>query len=63
MREQFVKPYEEKNRLEETADKAVLNIGNDDWPFAIPLVKKDGLWHFDTKAGREEILATKDRTE
>ena len=55
--ERFVKLYDEKNRLEQTADKVVLSIGNEDWPSAIPIVKKDGLWRFDTKAGREEILA------
>ncbi|MGE5838309.1 MAG: DUF2950 domain-containing protein [Deltaproteobacteria bacterium] len=57
VREQFVKKYEEKNRLEQTGDKAVLSVGNDDWPSPIPIVKKDGLWRFDAKAGREEMLA------
>jgi len=57
IREQFVRRYGEKNRLEVTETKAVLNLGNDDWPFAIPIVKKDALWRFDAKAGREEILA------
>jgi len=56
-REKFVKWYDEKNRLEQTADKAVLSVGNEDWPSPIPVVKKDGLWRFDAKAGREEILA------
>ena len=40
----------------EGADKAVLVLGNQDWPFPIPLVRKDGTWRFDTVAGREEIL-------
>ena len=39
----------------EGADKAVLVLGNQDWPFPI-LVRKDGTWRFDTVAGREEIL-------
>jgi hypothetical protein len=56
-RERFVSLYEQKYRLEITGDKAVLNIGNEDWPFAIPIVKKEGLWYFDTKQGKEEILA------
>ena len=55
--EKFLSRYGEKHRLEVTEAKANLNIGNDDWPFAVPLAKKDGLWYFDTKAGREEILA------
>jgi hypothetical protein len=57
LREQFVKQYEEKNRLEQSSDKAVLSIGNDDWPCPIPVVKKDGLWRFDAEEGREEMLA------
>jgi hypothetical protein len=56
-RERFLKLYGEKNRLELAADTVVLSIGNEDWPFAIPMVKKDGLWRFDTEEGREEILA------
>jgi hypothetical protein len=37
--------------------KAVLSIGNDDWPCPIPVVKKGGLWRFDAEEGREEMLA------
>jgi len=55
--ERFLKLYDEKNRLEQTADKAVLSIGNEDWPFSIPMVKKDAVWRFDPEEGREEILA------
>ena len=57
LREQFVKQYEEKNRLEQSPDKAVLSIGNDDWPCPIPVVKRDGLWRFDAEEGKEEMLA------
>ncbi len=38
------------------SSRAILSVGNDDWPLPIPLVKKAGKWSFDTKAGREEIL-------
>jgi hypothetical protein len=55
--ERTIKRYEEKNWLEETDGNVVLYIGKEDWPFAIPIVKKDVLWHFDTEQGREEILA------
>ena len=37
--------------------RATLTVGNDDWPFAFPLVKADGRWRFDTAAGKEEMLA------
>jgi len=56
-RERFLKLYDEKNRLDQTNGKVVLSIGNEDWPFPIPMVQKDALWRFDTEAGREEILA------
>lgn len=36
--------------------RAILVVGNDDWPLAIPIVKRNGKWLFDTKAGRQEIL-------
>lgn len=38
------------------ARRAMLLIGNEDWPLPIPIVEKHGKWHFDTKAGREEVL-------
>lgn len=34
----------------------ILNVGNDNWPFPVPLIKVAGKWYFDTKAGREEVL-------
>jgi hypothetical protein len=33
-----------------------LVMGNESWPFPIPLVRKEGKWRFDTEAGREEML-------
>jgi len=35
---------------------ATLNIGAEDWPVPVPLVQQDGKWHFDTEAGRQEVL-------
>ena len=37
-------------------DRAVIVVGNDDWPMPIPIVKRNGVWLFDTKAGRQEML-------
>lgn len=37
-------------------DRFVLNLGDQNWPFPIPLVRKDGVWFFDTAAGKEEIV-------
>ena len=42
--------------VNEGDDKVTLAIGTNDWPMAIPLVKADGQWHFDTAAGKEEII-------
>ena len=36
--------------------RAFLLVGNEDWPFPVPLVKKEGQWFFDAKAGRQELL-------
>src|SRR5206468_3291865 len=37
-------------------NRAILLVGNDDFPLPIPIVKRKGKWFFDTKVGREEIL-------
>jgi len=37
-------------------NRAALLVGVEEWPLPIPLVKQNGKWLFDTKAGREEIL-------
>jgi hypothetical protein len=45
------------NHLVHVSDsKVVLEVGEDLWPFPVPLVKERGGWHFDTDAGREEII-------
>jgi hypothetical protein len=56
-RNRVVEAYDTKRQvMMEGTDKAVLIIGREDWPFPIPLVRKDGTWRFDTAAGRDEIL-------
>jgi hypothetical protein len=56
-RERFVKSYEAMNKLEKETDKKVaLVVGNHDWPFPVPIVKKGETWVFDTMAGKEELL-------
>ena len=37
-------------------NRAFLLVGNEDWPFPVPLVKKGAKWLFDSKAGRQELL-------
>ena len=36
--------------------RAILEIGDDNWPFAVPIVKTGATWAFDSKAGRQELL-------
>jgi Protein of unknown function (DUF2950) len=56
-RKRVLEAYEAKHQIVmEGADKAMLMIGTEEWPFPIPLVRKGGNWQFDTAAGREEIL-------
>ena len=56
-RERFLKLYDEKNAISGAeSGKAVLSIGNEDYPFPIPVVKKGGAWRFDSIAGKEELL-------
>jgi hypothetical protein len=37
-------------------ERTILVVGNDNWPLPIPIVKQNGRWLFDTKAGRQEML-------
>jgi hypothetical protein len=55
-RARFLKAYDEKNRLVQQGSDMVLVVGNEDWPFPIPVMKKGDSWVFDTARGREEIL-------
>ena len=55
--EQFVKAYQEKvDYVKEKEDRVSVILGNDNWPFGIPIIRKAEGWMFDTKAGREEFL-------
>ena len=36
--------------------RAVISVGDEDWPLPIPIVDKGGKWSFDTKSGRQEVL-------
>ncbi|MCM3900541.1 MAG: DUF2950 domain-containing protein [Pyrinomonadaceae bacterium] len=37
-------------------NRAILSIGNEEWPYPVPIVKRNGKWYFDSRAGRKEIL-------
>jgi hypothetical protein len=55
----FAAKAQEKNNV--TIDpknhaRAVLSIGNDDWPLPVPLIRKNGKWYFDSQEGHDEII-------
>ena len=59
-RAEFVRAAREKLKVVQdpgNPNRATLSVGEQDWPFPVPLVRKDGKWHFDSAAGRMEILA------
>jgi hypothetical protein len=37
-------------------NRAFLLVGNEDWPFPVPIVKLGSRWAFDADAGREELF-------
>jgi hypothetical protein len=56
-RERFARKYREMHRLVREPDETtVLYIGAENWPFPIPLVSENGVWHFDARIGMEEVL-------
>ena len=59
-RAEFAKMAGEKMQVEPDPGnplRATLVVGPQDWPFPVPIVRQGGQWHFDSPAGRLEILA------
>jgi hypothetical protein len=55
----FVAEAHEKTEVDvdpKNPNRAILSVGNEEWPLPIPIVQKEGKWYFDTKAGLKEIL-------
>ena len=56
-REKFVSDCEQKQSIDRSEPrKATIVLGDDDFPFPIPLVKSDGKWSFDPEQGKQEII-------
>jgi hypothetical protein len=56
-RERFLAAYDAQSRIEtETDAQATLLIGDKDWPFPFPIVRRASGWQFDARSGAEEIL-------
>lgn len=55
--ESFSKKAAEQNKLVKAGeDKYFLNLGSEEWPFPIPLVRKENRWTFATEEGIEELI-------
>jgi hypothetical protein len=56
-RANFVKLYDTHHRLVSSGSgKMTLLVGKNEWPLAIPLIKSNGEWRFDSADGAEELL-------
>jgi hypothetical protein len=56
---EFVEKANEKTQVSvdpKTHSRAFLLVGDDEWPFPIPIVRRGARWSFDTEAGQQEIL-------
>lgn len=55
--DEFAKYVAEATKIEKETDaRMTLLVGNEEWPFPIPIVKNGNGWSFDTKAGTEEVF-------
>jgi putative hemolysin len=57
-REAFLTRYREQHLfVAGSPGDVVLQVGADNWPLPIPLVREQGRWRFDGEAGADELLA------
>jgi hypothetical protein len=55
--ESFSAALAEKSHLVRSSDAfVILEVGDDLWPFPVPIVKTNGSWYFDTAVGKDELL-------
>jgi hypothetical protein len=54
--QRFTAAYDRAHRLEGGGGRVVLYVGDDDFPFPIPLVPAGPRWVWDTDAGDDELL-------
>ncbi len=56
-RADFIRAYQAQHALVPEDDGSqVLQIGENDWPFPVPLVQREGRWYFDGAAGADELI-------
>jgi hypothetical protein len=57
---EFARSAHEKLQMEQdplTPDRVTFVVGAQEWPFPVPVIRKDGKWQLDSAGGRMEILA------
>jgi hypothetical protein len=60
LRAEFARSAHEKLQIEQdptNPDRATFAVGEQDWPFPVPLVREGERWRLDPRSGRLEILA------
>jgi hypothetical protein len=58
--DEFVREANAKHRIQVSSldqNRAILSIGDEDWPFPVPLVRSNGKWSFDASEAPVEIRA------
>ena len=59
-RAEFARSAHEKLQIDEdrlTSDRVTFTVGEQEWPFPVPVIRRDGKWQLDSASGRIEILA------
>jgi hypothetical protein len=55
---EFTTAFDQTNRIVRGSEsRCALVVGEDSFPFPVPIVKEDGQWFFDTEAGKDELLS------
>jgi hypothetical protein len=60
VRAEFARSAHERLQIEEdpsNPDRITFAVGKQDWPFPVPVVRKNGRWQLDPVSGRQELLA------
>src|SRR5262245_27511773 len=56
-RENFIRQFDAKHAIvPEGRDTFTLQVGVEDWPMPVPIVRKDGRWYLDGAEGADELV-------
>jgi hypothetical protein len=59
-RAEFARSAHEKLQIEEdplNPDRVTFTVGEQEWPFPVPVIRRDGKWQLDSATGKVEVLA------